>query len=112
MSQQHWIQVQMLLDQGAVACHACHAIVTGAFCRQCGASLHEGPKARACAECGQHGSGAYCSGCGYGLGSPDLDALEAGTFDWEALEADLKPLYAKIQAQGPPAGDPRMAMYG
>jgi hypothetical protein len=102
MSQQSWLQVQCLLDDGAVACPACEAVVAGTYCRQCGAGLHEGPPVRACPVCQVTGPGPYCSHCGAAMRSADLAALEAGTFDWEAWEADLAPVLQRLTTQRSP----------
>lgn len=103
MSQQSWLQIQYALDDGAAVCPACDAVGPGAYCRQCGAAFQAGPALHACPTCHLAGPGPYCSHCGAALethATADLDALEAGTFDWAAWEAELQPVLQRLQAQG------------
>jgi hypothetical protein len=106
MHQQQWLQMQYLLDEGAEVCPTCEAVGAGTYCRQCGAALRAGPTVRACPSCHVPGPGPYCSHCGAAVSSPDLEALEAGTFDWEAWQQDLAPVLQRLTAVNTPERSP------
>jgi hypothetical protein len=105
MYQQQWLQMQYLLDEGAEACPACEAIGAGPYCHQCGAALRDGPAVHACPRCHLPGPGPYCRHCGAAVSSPDLEALEAGTFDWQAWEQELAPVLQRLAVQEPSRRD-------
>lgn len=84
-----WLQCQMLLDDGMHACPHCTALGLGPYCTACGTRYT--PEPRTCDDCHQPGAGAYCQHCGAALRSEVEDAIEAGTFDWDAWARSLKP---------------------
>lgn len=90
VSQWQWLQGQLLLDAGLDACARCDALGTGRFCRQCGAA-QQTAALRACPQCKRQDVGPYCPDCGAELANATLDALEAGTHDWEAWAKSLEP---------------------
>lgn len=89
-----WLQSQMLLDAGLVACPTCDEPGEGVFCTNCGARLKTEPLR--CSHCQRVGSGRYCAQCGGALGQSLADTIKAGTFDWQAWETSLTPFLGSL----------------
>jgi hypothetical protein len=98
MTQQTWLQTQLLLDDGVAVCTACDTAGTGAYCQQCGTALYATPR-RDCPKCRLPGPGPYCQHCGTAILTADLTALESDTFDWAAWEQELQPVLQALQRQ-------------
>jgi hypothetical protein len=96
-SQWLWLQCQLWLDAGVVSCPTCEALGPGPYCHACG--THLAPAARACEQCSLPGTGAYCIHCGAVLRSAVEEALDAGTFDWEAWYQSLTPFLGGLTPQ-------------
>ena len=92
-----WLQCQLLLDEGVQACPECDALNRGAYCTACGTRL--APEARPCDTCQAPGTGTYCGECGALLRSVIEEAVDAGTFDWEAWAKSLAPFLGGLTAQ-------------
>jgi len=96
-SQWFWLQCQCLLDDGVLVCPACAALGTGTYCQSCGRRL--APVTRPCDQCHVEGSGAYCAHCGAALQSAVTEAIDAGTFDWDAWARSLRPFLGGLTPQ-------------
>lgn len=84
-----WLQCQLLLDDGVEACPGCDALSVGTYCTACGTRLT--PEPRTCDACHLPGTGAYCAHCGAVLVSAVAEAIDEGTFDWDAWAKSLTP---------------------
>ena len=96
-SQWYWLSCQMLLDDGFHVCPGCDALGQGIFCTACGTRLS--PEPRLCEQCHLAGEGAYCGRCGAVLRSAVEEALDAGTFDWDAWARSLQPFLGGLTPQ-------------
>jgi hypothetical protein len=96
-SQWLWVQCHLLLDEGVEACPQCDALTASPFCAACGAALH--PEVRRCEQCQSPGVGAFCGSCGAPQSSRTEEAVDAGTFDWDAWAKSLAPFLGGITAQ-------------
>lgn len=96
-SQWIWLQCQFVLDEHLQACAQCDALGFGPYCTSCG--THLVPETRPCPQCHLPGTAAYCAQCGTALGSPVEDAMDAGTFDWQAWERSLQPFLGGLTPQ-------------
>ena len=96
-SQWLWVQCQMLLDDGVQACAQCDALSISAFCPACGARLR--PEMQPCDTCGSLGDSAFCGECGSARRSQVEEAVQAGSFDWDAWAQSLAPFLGPMTAQ-------------
>ena len=96
-SQWLWFQCQLLLDDGVQVCLSCEGLGTGIYCPTCGKRFH--PEGQRCPECQLEGQGAYCQQCGAVMGSSVGDAIEAGTYDWDAWAETLTPFLHGLSPQ-------------
>jgi hypothetical protein len=112
------MQCQLALDQHLQVCAACDTLGPGPYCSACGVPL--APEMRLCDHCRMAGHGAYCTQCGAVLRSHAEEAIEAGTFDWEAWAQSLQPFLggltpqeqALLQQDGMTHGSPSSGDYG
>lgn len=96
-SQWLWLQCHLWLDAGVHACSTCEALGVGTFCHACGSRMVLEP--RTCDQCHLAGTGAYCIHCGAVLRSLIEEAIDAGTFDWQAWAASLAPFLGGLTPQ-------------
>jgi hypothetical protein len=96
-SQWFWLQCQLWLDDGVQACPDCQALTVGAFCPACGTRVQ--PEPRTCDQCHLPGVGAYCIHCGAVLHSAVEEAIDAGTYDWDAWVRSLEPFLGGLTPQ-------------
>jgi hypothetical protein len=96
-SQWMWLQCQLVLDEHLLACMECDTLGTGPYCAQCGVRLS--PEPRRCEACQTLGDGAYCVQCGAMLRSATEDAIDAGTYDWDAWVQSLQPFLGGLTPQ-------------
>lgn len=96
-SQWMWLQCHMALDEHLQVCPQCDAPGLGPYCAACGTRLV--PETRVCELCQTPGAGAYCVQCGAVLRSATEEAIDAGTFDWDAWARRLKPFLGGLTAQ-------------
>jgi hypothetical protein len=96
-SQLDWLICQMLLDDGGTVCPDCDTVWFANFCGQCGQRLR--PVPRTCPECQWPTTTAYCEQCGAVATSPTHDAIDLGTFDWDAWRAQLQPFLHGLTPQ-------------
>jgi len=96
-SQWLWLLCQCWVDDGIQVCPQCEALSGGTFCSACGHRLQ--PEDRRCDECQMPGGGAYCVHCGAALRSATEEAIEAGTFDWDAWHKSLTPFLGGLTPQ-------------
>src|SRR5262245_60656173 len=92
-----WLQCQYLLDDGVALCSACDSLGVGAYCPACGQAMH--PASRVCDQCHLPGTGAYCQHCGAVLQSAVAEAIDAGSFDWDAWARSLTPFLKGLTPQ-------------
>jgi predicted amidophosphoribosyltransferase len=92
-----WLQSQLLLDEGIMACATCEALSQGPYCGQCGTRLV--PEPRICEQCHMPGMGAFCQHCGTELISAVAEAIDAGTYDWDAWARSLEPFLGGLTPQ-------------
>lgn len=88
-SQWIWVQCQVFLDEGMLACAACDTLGLGPYCTGCGVRLTR--EARLCAVCHTPGWDAYCAACGNALGNAVAEAIAEDRFDWDAWARSLQP---------------------
>lgn len=90
--QELWLLHQIILDTGQDLCLKCHTMISTVFCGECGTKRGgDAQPTRECKACKSQVSTAYCGYCGAVVVHPIEAAMEAGTFDWHALEQQLKP---------------------
>ena len=83
---------QMVLDTGQDLCAHCSTLINTPFCGTCGKKRGEAQMpTRECKQCHSRVSTAYCESCGAVVIHPIEEQMEAGTFDWDALEKQLEP---------------------
>jgi hypothetical protein len=92
-----WLQCQMLLDEGIEVCPTCASYGRGPYCEGCGTRLR--PEPRLCDTCSLPGTGAYCQHCGTALLSAVAEAIDAGTYDWDAWARSLEPFLGGLTPQ-------------
>lgn len=96
-SQWIWLQCQLLLDENIQACPECDVLGLGPYCTGCGTRL--AAELRQCDQCQVPSTGAYCASCGAVLRGEIEEAIEAGTFDWDAWAKSLQPFLGGLTAQ-------------
>jgi hypothetical protein len=97
--QQLWLTAQILMDQGYRLCETCGAMQSTPYCGACGASMQgDSRPPLECVKCKAISASAYCPQCGTILYNKTMEELDAGIFDWEALETKLKKFTGGITA--------------